>query len=158
MSDSRHFSLGRVSLAMGLLDYTIKLLGLSETIHRWRGALAELEAGRREKVARYAEQVAATLARAAAAFAGLEKEPANARAEREAIRELGRITGYVEDIVRALEHHLDGRKLAGVKRRLDQLAAKEPMRAAVRSADAQRIERLLEAEGYFRALADGLRT
>ncbi len=32
------------------------------------------------------------------------------------------------------------------------------MRAAVRSADAQRIERLLEAEGYFRALADGLRT
>jgi hypothetical protein len=38
------------------------------------------------------------------------------------------------------------------------LTAKEPMRAAVRSADAQRIERLLEAEGYFRALADGLRT
>jgi hypothetical protein len=27
----------------------------------------------------------------------------------------------------------------------------------VRCADAQRIERLLEAEGYFRALADGLR-
>ena len=76
---------------------------------------------------------------------------------REAIRELGRIAGYVEDIVSALEHHLDGRKLAGVKRRLDQLAGKEPMRAAVRSADAQRIERLLEAEGYFRALADGLR-
>ncbi len=32
------------------------------------------------------------------------------------------------------------------------------MRSAVKSADAQRIERLLEAEGYFRALADGLRT
>ena len=31
------------------------------------------------------------------------------------------------------------------------------MLAAVRSADAQRIERLLEAEGYFRALADRLR-
>lgn len=32
------------------------------------------------------------------------------------------------------------------------------MRAAARKADAQRVERLLEAEGYFRALADGLRT
>src|SRR2546430_616131 len=52
---------------------------------------------------------------------------------------------------------VDGRKLTGVKRRLDQLAAQEPMRAAVRSADTQRIERLVEAEGYFRALADGLR-
>jgi hypothetical protein len=31
------------------------------------------------------------------------------------------------------------------------------MRAAVRSADGQRIERLVEAEGYFRALADSLR-
>jgi hypothetical protein len=141
---------------MRLLDYT-RLLGLSETIHRWHATIAGLEAERREKVARYAERIAATLARAAVAFARLQKEPANARAERVAIRELGRISGYVEDIIRALEHHLDGRKLTGVKRRLDQLA-QEPMRLAVRNADAQRIERLLEAEGYFRALADGLRT
>jgi hypothetical protein len=143
---------------MHLLDYTLKLLGLSETIHRWHGVLGTLEADRREKIARYAEQIAATLARAAAAFAVLEKEPAAPLAKRQAIRELGRIAGYVEDIVRLLERHLDGRKLAGVKRRLDQLAGKEPMRSAVRSADAQTIERLLEAEGYFRALADGLRT
>jgi hypothetical protein len=142
---------------MRLLDYTIKLLGLSETIHRWRGALADLDAKRRENVARYAERIADTLGRAAAAFAVLEKDPAATRAAREAIRELGRIAGYVEDIVRALEHHLDGRKLAGVKRRLDRLAGTEPMRTAVRSADARRIEHLLEAEGYFRALADGLR-
>ena len=67
---------------MHLLDYTIKLLGLSETIHRWRGALAGLEDDRREKVARYAEQIAATLARAAAAFADLEKDADHARAER----------------------------------------------------------------------------
>jgi hypothetical protein len=86
------------------------------------------------------------------------KEPANTRAERVAIRELGRISGYVEDIIRALDHHLDGRKLTGVKKRLDRLTAAQPMRDAIRSADAQRIERLLEAEGYFRALADGLRT
>jgi hypothetical protein len=142
---------------MGLLDYTIKLLGLSETMHRWRGALRELDAARREKVARYAERIAETLSRAAAALAKLEKEPASARASREAIRELARIAGYVEDIVKALEHHLDGRKLAGVKRRLDQLTAEEPLRTAVAGVDAQRIERLLEAEGYFRALADGLR-
>jgi hypothetical protein len=95
---------------MGFLDYTIKLLGLSETLHRWRGLIRELDAGRREKVARYAERIAETLSRAAAAFAILEKEPASARAARDAIRELGRIAGYVEDIVRALEHHLDGRK------------------------------------------------
>jgi hypothetical protein len=140
---------------MHLLDYTVHLLGLSETIHRWHTAIGALRAERREKVARYAERIAATLARAAMAFA---QEPADARAERLAIRELGRISGYVEDIIRALERHMDGRKLAGIKRRLEQLTAKEPIRAAVRSADAQRIERLLEAEGYFRALADGLRT
>jgi hypothetical protein len=142
---------------MHLIDYTLKLLGLSETIHRWHGALGALEAGRREKIARYAEEIAATLARAAAAFAVLEKDAAALKAKREAIRELGRIAGYVEDIVRLLERHLDGRKLAGVKRRLDQLAGKEPVRSAVAGADAQRIDRLLEAEGYFRALADGLR-
>jgi hypothetical protein len=142
---------------MHFLDYTLKLLGLSETIHRWRGALLSLEAERKEKVARYAEEIAATLARAAAAFALLEQDPAAAKAEREAIRELARIAGYVEDIVRLLERHLDGRKLAGVKRRLDQLAGKVPIRSAVRRADTHRVERLLEAEGYFRALADGLR-
>ena len=152
--------LGRFAFAasMGLLDHTIRILGLSETILKWQGAITELSTERREKVAQYAEQIAATLARAAAAFSALEKDPANARAGREAVRELGRIAGYIEDIVRALEDHLDGRKLAGVKRRLELLTEKEPIRAAARKADAQRVERLLEAEGYFRALADGLRT
>jgi hypothetical protein len=143
---------------MRLLDYTIKLLGLSETIHRWQGAVAKLDSERRESVAIYAERIAETLGRAAAILAVLEKEPGATRAAREAIRELGRIAGYVEDIVRALEHHLDGRKLAGVKRRLDRLAGGGPLRTLVQGADAQRIEHLLEAEGYFRALADGLRT
>ena len=95
---------------MHLLDYTLKLLGLSETIHRWLGALSTLETDRREKVARYAEGIAATLARAAAAFIVLDKDPASTRARAQAIRELGRIAGYVEDIVRLLERHLDGRK------------------------------------------------
>jgi hypothetical protein len=142
---------------MRLLDYAIKLLGLSEVIHRWRDALAKLDSGRRESVARYAERIAETLARAAGALASLERDPGALRPAREAIRELGRIAGYVEDIVKALEDHLDGRKLAGVKRRLERLAGEKPLPADARRVDAQRIELLLEAEGYFRALADGLR-
>jgi hypothetical protein len=142
---------------MSLLTYAAKLVDLSQVLHRWRGLIGELDAGRRDKVARYAEEIADTLARAAAALARLEKDPASARAARDAIRELGRIGGYVEDIVRTLEDHLDGRKLSGVKRRLDQLASKEPLLSAAAGAYARRIERLIEAEGYFRALADGLR-
>jgi hypothetical protein len=141
---------------MPLLDYTIRLLGLSEAIARCREAIAKLETERREKVARYAEEIAATLARAATAFATLERG-AHPAARREAVRELGRIAGYVEDIVTALEDHLDGRKLAGVKRRLDQIAGRQPVLEAARAADVPQIERLLEAEGYFRALADALR-
>jgi hypothetical protein len=142
---------------VSLLAYTAKLVGLSQTLHRWRGVIRQLDATQREKVAHYAERIADTLARAAAALARLEKDPASARAARDAIRELGRIAGYIEDIVNALEQHLDGRKLAGVKRRLDQLASREPLLSAA-GAYARRIERLVEAEGYFRALADGLRT
>jgi hypothetical protein len=100
---------------MRLLDYTIKLLGLSETIHRWQGAVAKLDSERRESVAIYAERIAETLGRAAATLAVLEKEPGATRAAREAIRE------------------------AGVKRRLDRLPAgsrcarlcRVPMRSAL---------------------------
>jgi hypothetical protein len=53
------------------------------------GAIILLSAERREKVAQYAEQIAATLARAAAAFSALERDPANPRAGREGVRELG---------------------------------------------------------------------
>ena len=42
-------------------------------------------------------------ARPAAALARLEKQPASVRAARDAIRELGRIAGYIEDIVKALD-------------------------------------------------------
>jgi len=143
---------------MRLIDFTIKLLGVSEAIHRWHDALAKLDSARREDVAQYADRIADTLGRAAGAFAALERHPAALRPARAAVRELGRIAGYVEDIVAALEHHLDGRKLAGVKRRLERLAGTEPLLADMQGADTQRVERLLEAEGYFRALADGLRT
>jgi hypothetical protein len=146
------------TVLMRFIDYTIRLLGLSEAMHRWCDALRMLESARRERVALYAEQIAATLARTASALAALEKCPTNRHAARAAIRELGRISGYIEDIVGTLRHHLDGRKLAGVKRRLDQLAGQEPTVASIRAGGTQRIHRLLEAEGYFRALADSLRT
>jgi hypothetical protein len=142
---------------MRLVDYLIKLLGLSEAIHHWHDALSKLDKGRRADVAYYADRIADTLGRAATAFAALERNPGARQPARAAVRELGRIAGYVEGIVAALEHDLDGRKLAGVKRRLERLAGKEPLLADVRGADAQRVEQLLEAEGYFRALADGLR-
>jgi hypothetical protein len=142
---------------MPLTSYLLKLLGLSQAIHSWTAALATLEAARREKIALYADAIAATFARAAAAFAILERDATDARALRESIRELGRITGYMEDIVAALDDHLDGRKLAGVKRRLEGLSDPQPLRTLALTRDAGRIDRLVEAEGYFRALADGLR-
>jgi len=108
---------------MRLSDYTRRLLGLAETLHRWIGALGALDRGRRERVARYADQVADTLARAACALLTLEADPGNAAAARRAVREFGRITGYVETMVAVLRSHLDGRKLAGVKRRLEQLGS-----------------------------------
>lgn len=107
---------------MRLSDYTRKVLGIARTIHQWIGALSVLDASRRDRVARYAEEIAATLARAAEALARLETDPRDRAAARHALREFGRISGYVETIVGILVHHLDGRKLAGVKRRLEQLA------------------------------------
>lgn len=143
---------------MPLAQYLLRLLGLSQALHNLKSALAGLEAARREKIAVYADAIAATLARASAAFSTLERDASDVRALREAVRELGRITGYVEDIVATLENHLDGRKIAGVRRRLEHLADPLlPARAAALEKDPHRIDRLLEAEGYFRALADGLR-
>lgn len=142
---------------MQLAVFLKRLLGLAETVHRWQAALLPLDPARRERVARYAEAIADTLQRAGEALAQVQAAPTDAAAARRAVRELGRIAGYVETIVGVLEHHLDGRKLAGVKRRLVELAAGPPMAEAARAANAIRLDRLSAAEGYFRALADALR-
>lgn len=144
---------------MRLAELTQRLLSLAEVIHRWLGTIAALDAERREKLAVYAIEIARTLARAADAVARLEAQPADAEQRRNAMRELGRISGYVETFVAALEHHLDGRKLAGIKRRLAELDARAGPEADMLSIDPARAraDRLLAAEGYFRALADGLR-
>ena len=69
-----------------------------------------------------------------------------------------RNTGYVENIVAALEGRVDGRRLHGIRRRLEGLAEEGLISGTVQRADAARIDRLLASEGYFRALADSLRT
>ena len=143
---------------MRFADYTSHLIGLGQTIFRWVGQLSEIDRARRDKVALYAEEIAATLGRAASALAALETAPDDRTVLLAATRELGRISGYVETIVAALQHHLDGRKRAGVKRRLETLQPFE-LEAAIADAGAFRqARRLTAAEGYFRALADALRT
>ena len=143
---------------MRLVDYVQRLTGLAATVHRWLAVAARLDSQNREKVALYAEEIAATLARAAAALAN----PRNtSRDDRSALltatRELGRISGYVETIMSTLEDHLDGRKQAGVKRRLEHLRPFD-LEAAISEFGAFRhARRLTSAEGFFRALADTLR-
>ena len=146
---------------MSLSIYALKLLALAETIHRWLAMLMGLDRANRERIADFAEAIAATMARAVQAMMRLEAVPGDAITRNEALRELGRMTGYVETIVAVLEQHLDGRKIAGVKRRLDQLDVERlALALAIEVQSAPRgasIEQLSTAEGYFRALADGLR-
>ena len=146
---------------MPFFTYALKLLGLAQTLHTWLAMLTGLDRANRERIAGYCEAIAATLARASQALAKLANVPSDDAARRNALRELGRISGYVEWIVAILESHLDGRKIAGIKRRLEALdierltqgLASQPPKP-LRSAE---IERLSAAEGYFSALADGLR-
>lgn len=143
---------------MRFADYAKKLLAIAETLNSWVASAALLDQARREKIARFATQIADTLSRAAEALQRLEANPGDKQALTGAVREFGRIAGYIETIVDVMRHHLDGRKLAGVKRRLEQL--EDPSRDALGGAQALRlqIDRLTAAEGYFRALADGLST
>lgn len=147
-----------MQIPTNVADCARKLLSLAEVVHRWAGALAMLDRARRLKVAGYADEIAATLARAAKAASVLERNPSDLRATRDLIREFGRIAGYLETMVAVLQHHLDGRKLAGVKRRLEQLGPHPVMRWVSGRHGRARVDRLVAAEGYFRALADGLRT
>ena len=138
-----------------------RFVALSKVLHGWLELLTGLEAARRQRIANYADDIASTFARAGQALLLAQAEPDNRLAARRASRELGRIAGYVEDIVALLESFLDGRKLAGVKRRLETLSAYglapglEP-KMARRLATGQ-IDHLAEAEGYFRSLAARLR-
>jgi hypothetical protein len=141
-----------------IADYARCLLAIAETVHCWLTALTGLDEARRNRIAAYAEKIAGTLQRAADALRQLEARPGDRTTRAAAVRELGRISGYIETMVEALEHHLDGRKLAGVKRRLEALRPGELTRSVVAGHQPLHIDRLASAEGYFQALADGLRT
>ena len=143
---------------MRLCDYTRKLLALASTLNRWGSALVALDRRRRDRVAGYADEIAATLARAAEGLKRLEANPADPAAKRVVAAEFGRISGYLELVIGVLQHHLDGRKLAGVKRRLERLAPERVAGGVGPHLGAPRVDRLYVAEGYFRALADSLRT
>lgn len=144
-------------MALRVVDFTLKLTGITEVLRRWQGAIADLDGNRRDRIAAYADAIAGTLARAAEAFATLEADARNRQAAHAAARELGRLGGYIESLVGKLHGRIDGRRLAGIRRRLEGLADSESIEQAIRRADATRMDRLAAAEGYFRALADELR-
>ena len=144
-------------MALKFVDFTLKLLGITESLKRWQGVFSDVDEKRRDRVAKYADEIAGTLARAIEAYERLEKDPNDRAAERTAIREFGRLSGYLETIVNTLDGRIDGRRLAGIKRRLENLATEGLITASIKKADAARLERLAAAEGYFRALADALR-
>ena len=127
------------------------------------GALSQLEPERKARAARYAEAIANTLAYAADALSQIDGRSANPatslKARRTAIRELGRVHGYVTTIVEVLQHRLDERRLAGVKKQLESLD-QGPLRVLSEDEPVSselRIDQLYAVEGYFRALTDSLR-
>ena len=123
----------------------------------------------RDRVGVYCDTIADTLARAGDALERLSDDPASRRgkgkAARDVRRELSRLDGNVRDIARLLDGHLDGRKIAGVKRRLESIVETQTVDAMLLLAQQtgeiagfrRRMEMLAEAEGAFRALGDGLK-
>lgn len=143
---------------MRVVDVTLKLLGLTDALSKLQSVIASAGDTRRERIARYASEIAGTLERAARAFETLEMNPGDTAALRIAVREFGRLRGYVENITDTLDGRIDGRRLAGIKRRLESIASEGLIVENLGHIDPGRIERLAAAEGYFRALADSART
>ena len=143
---------------MRAIDLTLKLLGIADVVCKWQAMMARLDKARRIKVARYALRIAASLARMSVALERLERDAADRAARRSALREIGRLAGYMETIVTALRGHVDGRRLAGVERRLQGLAVDDIVSGTQPEAAPRHIERIVAAEGYMRALADSLQT
>ena len=143
---------------MRISEYTKTVLAVAETVYRWLNALTHLDMTRRIRIAEYAETIADTLNRTGDALERYECDTSDRGSRRDALKEAARIRGYIETIVEVLRPHLDGRKVAGVKRRLDQLNSDKSLLDPDCAGVKKRIDRLAAAEGYFRALADGLRT
>ena len=52
-------------MRLRFVDYTLKLLRLSQVMRKWHDLLGLLDGAQRERIARFAEQIAGTLGRAA---------------------------------------------------------------------------------------------
>ena len=61
-------------MRLRFVDYTLKLLRLSQVMRTWHDLLAALDGRQRERIARFAEQIACTLGRAAEAFERIERD------------------------------------------------------------------------------------
>lgn len=141
-----------------LISLAKNLFGLGKTMSSWAGELHKLSHHQKAKVAIYVEKIADTLARACDALANLADTPDDRKSRRAAERELALIAGYAETVVDALNGKLDGRKLAGVKKRLQGIDTDIRLDQPASNSAPSVAARLTKAEGYFRALADGLRT
>ncbi|MEL6289931.1 MAG: hypothetical protein AAFQ35_14280 [Pseudomonadota bacterium] len=146
-----------------------QIFSLAEVVAGWHGSLRALDNTRRAKVAAYCDTVADTLARASDALAVVAEPTSQARARtaagRDLKRELTRLKGNLSDLTELLDGSLDGRKIAGVKRRLggivegdavDRLLLRARAPGEIAGLD-RRLDMLSEAEGEFRALADRLK-
>ncbi len=154
---------------MDIFKTITQIFGLAEVIAGWRTTMRTLDGVQRTKVALYCDTVADTLARASEALAKLSDDRSQAKskdkAARDTRRELARLAGNVSDIAVLLAGHLDGRKIAGVKRRLESIVERQTIDAMLLETRKpgqiagfrRRMEMLAEAEGEFRALGDGLK-
>ncbi|MBI1383967.1 MAG: hypothetical protein GC150_03530 [Rhizobiales bacterium] len=144
---------------MPVTDIATRLVSLADSLRGWLEALARMDVERRLRLARYCDGIADTLARAGEALSSGSTRPARAMrsARRSLEHELGRLAGHGEDVARLMRGQLDAAKLAVLKRRAKSLIELTRSPDALR-ADPRGMVRLQEAEGYFRSLADRLRT
>lgn len=154
---------------MNIFKTITQILGLADAVMGWRSSLRALNAKERAKVAVYCDTVADTLARTGEALERLSDDTMRARsrdkAGRDMRRELARLAGNVRDLADLLDGHLDGRKIAGVKRRLEGIVEQQTVDTLLLAARQtgevaglkRRMEMLADAEGVFRALGDGLK-
>jgi len=68
----------------------------------------------------------------------------------------GRLRGYLDDLPDLLAPHLDGRKVHGLRRRLESLVPEERAALAAQTVTDTRVSAYFEAAGAFEALADRL--
>lgn len=156
---------------MAWINIISRVLNLAQSATKLADAAAGDRLARRKRLAAYATAVADTLQRTAEAMECLNDthtgpaqktaSPTVNRANRHApatrtiSRELGRIRGYTEDLLLALGPHLDANKIRSVKRRLDALRELD-LGKLTDGPKANQTTKVLEAEGYFRSLADRL--